>query len=70
MKVDGLDVSVTMPMKNAAPMSTDVEIKPDAQPGRFKVNAYLGMNGKWEVTAKVKDKSRSGSGSFALDNHP
>ena len=69
-KVEGLDVSVTMPMKNAASMSTDVEIKPDAQPGRFKVNAYLGMNGKWEVTAKVKDKSRSGSGSFALDNHP
>ncbi len=69
-KVEGLDVSVTMPMKNAAPMSTDVEIKPDAQPGRFKVSAYLGMNGKWEVTAKVKDKSRNGSGSFTLNNSP
>ena len=69
-KVEGLDVNVTMPMKNAAPMSTDVEIKLDAQPGRFKVNAYLGMNGKWEVTAKVKDKSRNGSGSFTLNNSP
>lgn len=66
--VEGLDVSVTMPMKNASPMSTDAEIKPDTQPGRFKVNTYLGMGGTWEVTAKVKDKSRRGSGSFKVDN--
>ena len=67
-QVEGLEVSVTMPMKNSSPMSTDVEVKPDAQPGRFKVNTYLGMSGKWEVTAKVKDSSRIGSGSFTLDN--
>ncbi|PHJ67321.1 RND transporter [Nostoc linckia z18] len=69
-KVEGLEVSVTMPMKNSSPMSTDVEVKPDTQLGRFKVNTYLGMSGKWEVTAKVKDSSRIGSGSFTLDNRP
>lgn len=68
LQVDALDVSVAMPMKNAAPMSTDVAVKPDSQPGRFKVNTYLGMSGTWEVTAKVKDKSRSGSGSFTVNN--
>jgi RND family efflux transporter MFP subunit len=67
-QVEGLEVSVAMPMKNSSPMSTDVEVKPDTQPGRFKVNTYLGMSGKWEVTAKVKDKSRIGSSSFTLDN--
>ncbi|WP_017655324.1 efflux RND transporter periplasmic adaptor subunit [Fortiea contorta] len=67
-KVEGLEVSVAMPMKNSSPMSTDVEVKPDTQSGRFKVNTYLGMSGKWEVTAKVKDSSRIGSSSFTLDN--
>ncbi|MEA5625203.1 efflux RND transporter periplasmic adaptor subunit [Nostoc sp. UHCC 0251] len=67
-QVEGLEVSVTMPMKNSSPMSTDVEVKPDTQSGRFKVNTYLGMSGKWEVTAKVKDKSRIGNSSFTLDN--
>jgi len=67
-KVEGLEVSVAMPMKNSSPMSTDVEVKPDTQSGRFKVNTYLGMSGKWEVTAKVKDKSRIGNSSFTLDN--
>lgn len=69
-QVAGLEVSVTMPMKNSSPMSTDVEVKPDTQSGRFKLNTYLGMSGKWEVTAKVKDSSRIGSGSFTLDNRP
>lgn len=67
-QVEGLEVSIAMPMKNSSPMSTDVEVKPDTQSGRFKVNTYLGMNGKWEVTAKVKDSSRIGSSSFMLDN--
>ncbi len=68
-KVDNLEVSVTMAMKNSTPMSTEVEVRPDGQPGRFKVNAYLGMSGKWEVNAKVKDKTRIGRNSFTLDNH-
>ncbi|QLE46282.1 efflux RND transporter periplasmic adaptor subunit (plasmid) [Nostoc sp. C052] len=67
-QVEGLEVSVAMPMKNSSPMSTDVEVKPDTKSGRFKVNTYLGMSGKWEVTAKVKDKSRIGNSSFTLDN--
>ena len=67
-QVQGLEVSVAMPMKNSSPMSTDVEVKPDTQSGRFKVNTYLGMSGRWEVTAKVKDSSRIGSSSFTLDN--
>lgn len=67
--VEGLEVSVTMPMKNASPMSTDVEVKRDPKPGRFQVNTYLGMRGTWDVTAKVKDSSRQGTGSFTLNNH-
>ncbi|WP_265277427.1 FixH family protein [Nostoc sp. KVJ3] len=67
-QVEGLEVNVAMPMKNSSPMSTDVEVKPDTQLGRFQVNTYLSMSGKWEVTAKVKDKSRIGNSSFTLDN--
>lgn len=65
--VDNLEVNVTMPMKNAAPMSADVEIKPDTQPGRFLVNTYLGMRGQWEVTVKVKDKLRQGQHHFTIN---
>jgi ABC-type transporter lipoprotein component MlaA len=68
MSVEKLEVSVSMLMKNASPMLTDAEVKPSSQPGRFQVNTYLGMRGNWEVTAKVKDKSRSGSSTFTLDN--
>lgn len=69
-QVEGLEVSVAMQMKNSSPMSTDVEVKPDGQTGRFKVNTYLGMNGTWDVNVKVKDKSRVGSSSFKLNNRP
>jgi len=66
--VESLEVSVAMPMKNASPMSTDVEVKRDPQPGRFQVKTYLGMRGNWDVSAKVKDSSRQGNSSFTLDN--
>jgi RND family efflux transporter MFP subunit len=69
MQVAGLQVSVVMAMKNSTPMSAEVEVKPDAQMGRFKVKTYLGMGGKWEVTAKVRDPSHTGNNSFTLDNH-
>ena len=63
-----LDVNVAMPMKNASPMAADVEVKAAKEPGRFQVDTYLGMQGTWEVTAKVKDKDHQGISSFTVDN--
>jgi len=36
-----MQVSVVMAMKNSTPMSAEVEVKPDAQMGRFQVKTYL-----------------------------
>ena len=41
MRVAGMQVSVVMAMKNSTPMSAEVEVKPDAQMGRFQVKTYL-----------------------------
>lgn len=63
-KVENLDVKVTMPMKNMPPMTSMVEIKPDSQPGRFQVDTHFGMKGKWEVEVKVKDSKYQGKTDF------
>ncbi len=57
--VENLDVKVTMPMKNMAPMTSMVEVQPDSQPGRFKVDTHFGMKGKWDVVVKIKDPQTS-----------
>ncbi len=67
MPVKELEVSAAMQMQNMAPMQGDVAVKPDSQPGRFKVNAYLGMRGSWTVNAKVKDGDRQGQATFKLE---
>jgi multidrug efflux pump subunit AcrA (membrane-fusion protein) len=68
LKVENIEVKIAMPMKNMSPMAADVEVKPDKQIGSFIVNTYLGMEGAWEVTAKVKDPTHQGVNSFTLDN--
>ncbi|MBC7879900.1 MAG: efflux RND transporter periplasmic adaptor subunit [Anaerolineae bacterium] len=68
LKVENIEVNIAMPMQNMSPMAADVEVKPDKQPGSFIVNTYLGMEGTWEVTAKVKDPTHQGVNSFPLDN--
>lgn len=67
MSVKGLEVKVSMPMGNMAPMNADVEVKPDSQSGRFTVNTYFSMRGTWQVTAKVNDGNRRGQSTFTLD---
>lgn len=67
--VKDLEVSISMRMKNAAPMLANAEVKPHTQPGRFHINTYLGMAGTWEVIAKVKDKSHQAQEQFTLENH-
>ncbi|BAY86065.1 hypothetical protein NIES267_55710 [Calothrix parasitica NIES-267] len=62
--VESLDVKVTMPMKNMAPMTSMVDIQPDSQPGRFKVDTHFGMKGKWDVVVKVKDPKHQGKADF------
>ncbi|MBV6625145.1 MAG: efflux RND transporter periplasmic adaptor subunit [Rivularia sp. (in: Bacteria)] len=62
--VENLDVKVTMPMKNMAPMTSMVDIQPDSQPGRFKVDTHFGMKGKWDVVVKVKDSKHQGKADF------
>ena len=53
-----------MPMKNMAPMTSMVDIQPDSQPGRFKVDTHFGMKGKWDVVVKVKDPKHQGKADF------
>jgi multidrug efflux pump subunit AcrA (membrane-fusion protein) len=67
MPVKDLEVGAAMQMKNMAPMQGDVAVKPDSQLGRFKVNAYFGMRGSWQVNAKVKDGDRQGQATFNLE---
>lgn len=69
MSVKELEVSANMSMKNMAPMTTEVEVKPDNQPGRFQVKTYFGMRGSWQVSAKVKDGEHQGQTTFTLNTH-
>ncbi|PZD71022.1 Multidrug resistance protein MdtE [Acaryochloris thomasi RCC1774] len=64
--VDQLAVDVTMPMKNMAPMTTMVDLKPLPEPGRFRVKTHFGMKGDWIVKAQVKDSDHKGRAQFKL----
>ena len=64
--VKDLEISASMPMKNMAPMSAPVEVKPDEKPGRFKADTYLNMKGNWIITAQVKDPKNKGKQEFAI----
>lgn len=65
--VKNLDVNVTMPMKNMPPMTSMVEVQPDSQAGRFKVDTHFGMKGEWEIKVKVKDPKHQGQNNFNLN---
>ena len=67
LKVEDIEVSATMPMEGEEPMSTKVEVEPDSQPGRFKVNTYFGMQGTWNVVATLKDPQHQGQEEFTLE---
>ncbi len=67
MEVKDLEVRASMPMKNMAPMTAKVEVQPDSQSGRFKVDTYLSMKGEWIITAQVKDPKNKGKQEFTLE---
>ena len=66
-EIKDLDVRASMPMKNMAPMTAKVEVQPDSQSGRFKVDTYLSMKGEWIITAQVKDPKNKGKQEFTLE---
>ena len=55
-KVSNLEIKATMPMKNMAPMTAKVEVKPESKTGQFKAETFLGMKGKWTISVNVIDK--------------
>ncbi len=67
MEVKDLEVRASMPMKNMAPMTAKVEVQPDSQSGRFKVDTYLSMKGEWIISAQVKDPKNKGKQEFTLE---
>lgn len=63
---ENLDVNLTMPMKNMAPMSAKVEVEPADKPGEFKINTFLGMKGDWTLEATVTDAEQAGKARLSL----
>ena len=66
-KVENLDVSVTMPMDGMEDMIGKVEVQPESEPGRFKATTYLGMQGTWNVVASVKDPQYQAQKEFTFE---
>lgn len=64
--IKDLEMSASMPMKNMAPMTAPVEVKPHGQPGRFKADTYLSMKGDWKIIAQIKDPKNKGKQEFTL----
>ena len=66
-KVENLDVSVTMPMDGMEDMIGKVEVQPEGEPGRFKATTYFGMQGTWNVVASVKDPQYQAQQEFTFE---
>ncbi len=54
--INELEIKATMPMKNMAPMTAKVEVKPESQKGKFKAETFLGMKGEWKISVEVKEQ--------------
>ncbi|MDJ0730232.1 MAG: efflux RND transporter periplasmic adaptor subunit [Crocosphaera sp.] len=64
--INELEIKATMPMKNMAPMTAKVEVKPEPETGKFKAETFLGMKGKWIVSVDIKDKDYRGKKEFEI----
>lgn len=62
-----IEIKATMPMKNMAPMTAEVEIKTDNQKGRLSAEAFLGMTGKWNISVQIKDPKYTGKETFEIE---
>jgi multidrug efflux pump subunit AcrA (membrane-fusion protein) len=63
---DALEVKLTMPMKNMAPMIAKVQLGATDTPGEFKINTFFGMKGDWLLEATVTDAKHKGKTSLSL----
>ncbi|NET00948.1 MAG: efflux RND transporter periplasmic adaptor subunit [Sphaerospermopsis sp. SIO1G1] len=61
-----IEIKATMPMKNMAPMTAKVEIKPEPKPGRFKAETFLGMKGEWVISVNIKDSNYQAKKDFKI----
>ena len=67
LKIENLDIKATMPMKNMAPMTAKVEVKPESETGQFLAETFLGMKGKWIISVAIKDSDYQGKQSFDIE---
>lgn len=65
--LEELTVKVSMEMEGMEPMTSPVDLEPDAKPGRYKATTYFGMQGMWEVHAEVKNSAHHGRGRFMME---
>jgi len=65
--VKNLDIKATMPMKNMAPMTAKVEIKPQAETGTFLAETFLGMKGEWIISVEIKNSDYQGKQDFNIE---
>ncbi|MGB3401113.1 MAG: efflux RND transporter periplasmic adaptor subunit [Microcoleaceae cyanobacterium] len=63
---DELEVKLTMPMKNMAPMTAKVQLEATGTPGEFKINTFFGMKGDWLLEAIVTNAEHAGKASLGL----
>mgnify|MGYP006267253641 CR=1 FL=1 len=67
LSVKNIDITATMPMKNMAPMTAKVEVKPQAETGKFLAETFLGMKGKWIISVEIKESKYQGKQEFNIE---
>lgn len=67
LNIENLEIKATMPMKNMAPMTAKVEVKPESETGQFLAETFLGMKGKWIISVEVKDSDYKGKQNFDIE---
>ena len=67
LKIENLEIKATMPMKNMAPMTAKVEVKPESETGQFLAETFLGMKGKWIISVEIKDSDYQGKQDFDIE---
>lgn len=67
LSVKNIDITATMPMKNMAPMSAKVEVKPQAKTGTFLAETFLGMKGEWIIFVEIKESEYQGKQEFNIE---
>ncbi len=64
---DNLMVDVSMPMEGEETMLTETEVSPGTEPGSYKVNTYLSMEGTWIVKTAVNEGQQQGQADFTIE---